>query len=98
MAFDVNAAYKRLNELSGCLTDAQQIRRELITYRANLNSAWTGKEMTYFNSVIDSLTKTISTLEGKIETLQRNISLAISEIQEEEAAVAAAAALASAKE
>lgn len=103
MAFDVNAARKRLNELSSCLADAQQIRRELTTYRTSLNSAWTGKEMAYFNSVIDSLTTTISALEGKIGTLQRNISLAIREIQEEEAAAAkaaaaAAAALASARE
>lgn len=94
MAFDVSAAYKQLSELSDCLAGARQIRRELDAYRAGLNNAWIGKEMTYFNRVVDGLARTISGLEGRIETLQQNISLAISEIQEEEAAAEAAAAAA----
>lgn len=91
MSLDVTVAYSQIRKLAGCIEDAQQIKRELSQYRKDLNSAWTGKEMTYFNRTIDNLSSQITAMSSQMEALKRDIDQAITEILEEEAAEQAAA-------
>lgn len=94
MPLNVQQANMHLKRLLQQRSEVAHAVRMLSSYKQELSCFWSGKEMLYFEKVINSLMERYRSLEGMLDSVGGSISLAIDEILEEEALAAAAAAAA----
>lgn len=85
MSLDVGAANRQINILLQQKKQLSSVIRQLAEYRDCLDAAWGGEEIKYYNKTIDSLESKCRTINSGIESLARDISMAIEDILAEEA-------------
>lgn len=90
MALDSTTAYKQVQILMQQSAAAAHAAQRLLSYKDSLHDAWSGKEVEYFDRTINSLISKCRSLEEQIEKIAKDMTRAISDIQAEEAAAAAA--------
>lgn len=83
LALDTTLIAKQQAKIVEYTELSRQIGTNLKKCRSQLNTAWSAKEITYFNRIIDNLEKKDIQLTRQLEVLKRTIDQTTEEIMEE---------------
>ncbi len=96
MAINVAKVNSQAASIVDNVNQLRTAQHQLQTYKNELNNAWQGKEVTYFNSAIDSVMRSIDIVINDMEGILNDIKNTAYQIKREEEQAAAAAAAATA--